>query len=177
MLDVAERLFHAVLFASLGVLGCAASERPLPPACTLEVTAEKSGRLALAFLIVNPKRAPESGSYGEPFTDFELTVTAGGKAVAIEKPAPRSKPAVPRALDLPFRTGVRLVPPVRLQFAPGGQGERSATEPALAAGDEELSIWTLAHPPGAIELRAKLTLEGLAPRTCVADYRPPELAK
>ena len=166
---------------SLLVFGCSPSTRTRPSACKLEVTTDAPGRLALAFLIANPTSTTEIGHYTSPFTAFALTVTSDGQPVAIKQSvttAARATGDDDEIVKLAIRpgAGVRLVPSVRLAFAPGGAMHADQiperADSADSGSGEPFAVWTLDHAPAIIEIDADVTIDGLARRHCMATYRP-----
>lgn len=167
----AQTAISLMVVAATGA-GCMPPEpRQPPPACVLEITPlnESGGsELALAFLVGNPGRAVEQGSYFEPAIHFALTARAGGRDLPIIKPevpamaeaqVPAQKHA--RAFELPPGGGIRIPTPIRLRV--DSAGTHSA----------DWFVWTIQdESKGPISLEAKLDLGAAAPRACLAEYTP-----
>ena len=125
-------LIYLALVAAL--VACSPRQRELPPACTLEVASDAEGRLTLAFLIVNPGPKAERGTYNHPLTEFGLQVEGAGKALAVLRPsAGKAASSAKQEREVALRpgSGVRLVTPVRLQFAPPVMGPTSIRAAAI----------------------------------------------
>ncbi|MCG8424679.1 MAG: hypothetical protein MJE77_42860 [Proteobacteria bacterium] len=162
-----------VVLALLGS-GCGPDRRSVPPGCVLDIGPDDQSRLALAFLIANPTASTETGQYNHPFTDFRLAISTAGNPLAVSQPAADTSTET-RTLVLGPGAGVRLVPPIRLQFGHHGPKHRPASKSReiVRNDNRQLSIWTIDHRPAPITIGADIDIQGLAPRRCQADYRPP----
>lgn len=173
-----ERMLVAIGLG-YGALSCVPTPAAKPPpACHLEVTRlGVEGDLGLAFLLGNPTRELEQGTYSEPLIDFELEVTSADQRLVIER-GPADASVVPQPLTLPPGSGIRLHSPVRLRFEIDDSGHAVQDKPGqLSGADADTaneppvgSIWRIRHAAAPVHIRAVLDLGSMGRRVCEADY-------
>jgi hypothetical protein len=150
----------ATLVILSAVFACDHSRRPpvtKPPdsqlTCELKVR-ELGARLGLAFALTNRSPGPRTLHYVHPFLQFELRVTADGRALTLTQPD-INIPSQPRELSIAAGATAELDTPVTLRFAPD-------------AADAGPLVWTIESAPTTIELHATLRIEGETIEPCGA---------
>jgi hypothetical protein len=138
---------------------CAHSPPPATPApaelvCELKLR-DTGARVGLGFVLGNHSSTATAVHYFHPFLQFDLRVTAGGRAMTIVQPDV-DVPAQLRELAIAAGGTAELATPVALRFA--------SDAPATAAS----MVWTIDSPPTTVELQATLRFEGESLPPCGA---------
>lgn len=123
-------------------------------ACQLELH-DTGARVGLAFAVVNHAETAATVHYFHPFLQFDLTVTAAGRALPVMQPDV-DRPAQLRELAIAAGGTAELATPVSLRFA---------SDAPAAAGS---MVWTIDSPPTSVELSATLRFEGESLPPCGA---------
>jgi len=122
--------------------------------CELKVR-DSGARLGLSFVLTNRSASARTLRYVHPFLQFELHVTAGGRALPLVQPD-IDIPSQPRELQIVAGGTTELDTPISLQFAGGG------------AADPTSMVWTIQSEPTTVELHATARIEGETLEPCVA---------
>ena len=122
-------------------------------ACELKVR-DLGARLGLAFVLTNRSSSAKTLHYYHPFLQFNLHVTACGRALTLTQPD-IDIPAQPRELQIAAGGTTELDTPISLQFA------------SAAAADAGSMVWTIEGQPTTVELHATPRIEGETLAPCV----------
>jgi hypothetical protein len=126
-------------------------------ACELKLR-DTGSRIGLGFVLGNRSSSAATVHYFHPFLQFDLRVTAGGRALTVTQPDV-DVPAQLRELAIAGGGTAELATPVSLRFA--------SDAPATAAS----MVWTIDSPPTTVELQAALRLEGETLAPCGAHIQ------
>jgi hypothetical protein len=115
-----------------------------PSPCRAVLTAASDGEYSVRFTLSNPTARPIALESYEPFLQFRVRATAGGRDLAVAQPA-LDIPLQPTTITVPAAGSVDLVTPIRLRLRPG-------------APSAERFVWSIAHDPRGVELTFTLDL-------------------
>jgi len=121
--------------------------------CELKIR-DLGARLGLAFALTNRSSSARTLHYYHPFLQFDLRVTAGGRALTVSQPD-IDIPSQPRELPIAAGGTAELDTPITLRFA----GDTAA--------DAGSMVWTIQSAPTTVELHATLRIEGETIAPCV----------
>lgn len=128
-------------------------------ACELKVR-DLGARLGLTFALTNRSPGARTLHYYHPFLQFDLSVTANGRPLALTQPD-IDVPSQPRELHIPSGSTAEIDTPISLRFASGD------------ATASDSMVWTIQSAPTAVELHATLRLEGATVGPCTIRVERP----
>ena len=112
--------------------------------CCTSATPGGDGLYSLRFCLVNSGTEPIDLPSYEPFTAFNISATADGKALTVHEPA-LDIPVNPTTLHVPSGSSLTLETPIQLRISEGAE-----------PGDDGF-IWTIAHDKGSVSLQVRLS--------------------